>query len=47
MSHNRHVNAASKRGFVVEANPQRKNRRLGWPCYILLFLTYNLKLICK
>ena len=25
-------NAASMRGFVVEAEPQRKSRRRAWPC---------------
>lgn len=25
-------NAASMRGFVVEAQPQRKRRRRAWPC---------------
>ena len=27
------VNAASTRGFVVKAKPQRKSRRRAWPCY--------------
>jgi hypothetical protein len=26
------ANAASTRGFVVEAKPQRKSRRCAWPC---------------
>jgi hypothetical protein len=31
-------NAASMRGFVVEAKPQRKRRRRAWPCYTVLVI---------
>ncbi|EJI85529.1 hypothetical protein AEST_16250 [Alishewanella aestuarii B11] len=31
------ANAASMRGFVVKAKPQRKRRRRDWPCYKPLY----------